>query len=225
MISRYTRLTTKCMRILPRVSNTRIINPCSIRFNSSSSTRTLKPSSFTSFPQSDLSQQSQPQPKSQSSPPPQQQQQQTDIDDFKQTKLIHGKTNKVIAITDRASSKLNSIKIENPKDTALQIQVESGGCHGFQYNLNLINLDTFLKQNEGSDDIFIFERNGGKIILDDSSLNILQDSKLDYTKELIGSQFKIIDSPYTSTACGCGASFDFDFEKLEEKERQQNTKS
>ena len=32
--------------------------------------------------------------------------------------------------------------------------------------------------------------------MNESSLMILQDSKLDYTKELIGSQFKIVDSPY-----------------------------
>ncbi|KAI5961495.1 ISA2 [Candida theae] len=141
-------------------------------------------------------------------------------DDFKATSLTHGKTDKVIAITPRACAKLQSIKLENPKDTALQIQVESGGCHGFQYNLHLINLDEYLAGDK-SDDVFVFERDGAHIALDDSSLTILQESKLDYTKELIGSQFKIVDSPYTSTACGCGASFDFDFDKLEQNQKSR----
>lgn len=69
--------------------------------------------------------------------------------------------------------------------------------------------------------MFVFERDGASIVLDDSSLTILQELRLDYTKELIGSQFKIVDSPYTSTACGCGASFDFDFDKLEQNKKQR----
>ncbi|KAI5952587.1 ISA2 [Candida jiufengensis] len=202
MISRYSKIPSRYIRILPRVSSTCLITH-PIRYNSSTTTtKTLKPSTFASFPEPDL-------PTSQN------------IDDFKSTKLVYGSTKKTIAITDRASSKLNSIKSQNPQDSALQIQVESGGCHGFQYNLNLINLQNYLNENKTKDDIFVFEKNGGNIILDDSSLTILQDSKLDYTKELIGSQFKIIDSPYTSTACGCGASFDFDFEKLEQKEKER----
>ncbi|EDK44835.1 conserved hypothetical protein [Lodderomyces elongisporus NRRL YB-4239] len=148
-----------------------------------------------------------------------------DIDDFRATKLVHGETNKVIAITERALLKLNDIRTSNPKDSALQIQVESGGCHGFQYNLHLIDLEQFLKETEDPEDVFVFAREEGnlkgRLVLDDSSLTILQDSKVDYTKELIGSQFKVVDSPYTSTSCGCGASFDFDFEKLEKKQSEE----
>ncbi|CAI5758208.1 unnamed protein product [Candida verbasci] len=138
------------------------------------------------------------------------------INDFTSTKLIHGNTNLHMGITKRASDKLNLITKDepNPMESALKIQVESGGCHGFQYNLGITNTIKELSKNK---ELLIFERDNGRIILDESSLTILQDSKLDYTKELIGSQFKIIDSPYTSTACGCGASFDFDFEKLEKK--------
>ncbi|KAJ9100285.1 hypothetical protein QFC19_005638 [Naganishia cerealis] len=59
------------------------------------------------------------------------------------------------------------------------------------------------------------------LAIDESSLEILQESKIDYTKELIGSSFKVVESPYTSTECGCGASFDFDFDKLEKKKQQK----
>ncbi|KAI3402819.2 ISA2 [Candida oxycetoniae] len=145
------------------------------------------------------------------------------MSDFQATRLIHGDTKKTIAITERALNKLNKIHTADPKDSALHIQVESGGCHGFQYNLNLVDLDKFLAENK-DEDVFVFERDDGerkgRIVLDDSSLTILQDSKVDHTKELIGSQFKVVDSPYTSTSCGCGASFDFDFEKLERKQEE-----
>ena len=147
---------------------------------------------------------------------------QEDIDDFNVTKLIHGTTDLQIAITQRARDKLNSIAEEdkNP-NLALKIGVESGGCHGFQYNLNLSDLKQEL-ENDQDNELLVFKRlddsgHVAQVILDESSLEILQDSKIDYTKELIGSSFKVVDSPYTSTACGCGASFDFDFEKLQKK--------
>lgn len=156
---------------------------------------------------------------------------QEDIDDFNITRLIHGKTDLQIAITSRASAKLTSIANEdkNPR-TALRISVESGGCHGFQYNLVLSDVDKELKLQdpEEDDELLVFQRQEpgqtAYVIMDDSSLQILQDSKIDYTKELIGSSFKVVDSPYTSTACGCGSSFDFDFEKLEQKMKGKDQK-
>ncbi|KAK6205591.1 uncharacterized protein RJT21DRAFT_118097 [Scheffersomyces amazonensis] len=155
-----------------------------------------------------------------------------DIDDFKKTKLIHGNSNLEIAITKRASRKLNKIaQGDSNPNSVLKISVESGGCHGFQYNLKLTDIEEELKEAKqdediDEDEILIFKRldedgDIAQIMLDESSLEILQDSKLDYVKELIGSQFKIVDSPYTSTACGCGASFDFDFEKLEKKKQER----
>ncbi|KAG7192820.1 [4Fe-4S] proteins maturation [Scheffersomyces spartinae] len=141
---------------------------------------------------------------------------QTDSADFAITKLVHGVTPKKLAITERAVSKLRLI-IETDKDpdSALRIGVESGGCHGFQYNLKLTQVAKELAQDKDND-LYVFKRGPAQVIIDDSSLEILQDSKVDYTKELIGSQFKVVDSPYTSTSCGCGSSFDFDFDKLEE---------
>ena len=62
----------------------------------------------------------------------------------------------------------------------------------------------------GEDDtIFIApDDSNAKIILDGPSLEILAGSKVDYTTELIGSQFKIIDNPLATSSCGCGTSFD-----------------
>lgn len=148
---------------------------------------------------------------------------QEDIDDFKHTTLKHGNTNLEFAITTKARDKLYSIaNADKSLTTALKIGVESGGCHGFQYNLKLTDLQQELAEDE---DILVFERNDtrsteydvAQVILDESSLELLQESKVDYTKELIGSQFKVFDSPYTTAGCGCGSSFDFDFEKLQKK--------
>ena len=37
---------------------------------------------------------------------------------------------------------------------------------------------------------------------------MIKDAKLDYSRELIGSTFKIIDNPEVKSGCGCGVSFD-----------------
>lgn len=112
-------------------------------------------------------------------------------------------------ISDRAITKLNNIaQEENNPGVALRISVESGGCHGFQYNLNLSDVNT------KTDEDCVFEKGGAKVIIDDSSLGILRESTVDYTTELIGSMFKVVDSPYMASSCGCGSSFDFDFSKL-----------
>lgn len=79
--------------------------------------------------------------------------------------------------------------------------VESGGCHGYQYEI------TMTEEMDPEEDS-IFERDGAKVVCDTVSLDIIKDSKVDFTIELIGSQFKIVDNPAASSNCGCGLSFD-----------------
>ena len=91
----------------------------------------------------------------------------------------------------------------NP-DLALRITVESGGCHGFQY---LISLTHGSKISPDEDTVFE-GAHGTRVVLDEPSLDLLKGSKVDYTMELIGSQFKIVDNPLATSSCGCGTSFD-----------------
>ncbi|EAA33713.2 hypothetical protein GE21DRAFT_3954 [Neurospora crassa] len=138
----------------------------------------------------------------------------------------------VLEITERAAKRLSEImtKDSNPY-LALRIQVESGGCHGFQYLMKLVTLPEQLPQlplAEGAaeeseiredDTIFSYYPDDSpapaspdltlpKIILDGPSLELLKGSKVDFTMELIGSQFKIVDNPLATSSCGCGTSFD-----------------
>ena len=122
---------------------------------------------------------------------------------------------------------------DNNPQLALRIQVESGGCHGFQYLMSLVTLPQSIPprpavasehpgEGAGSgevredDTIFTYtseegqqaDLKGAKIILDQPSLDLLKGSKVDFTMELIGSQFKIVDNPLATSSCGCGTSFD-----------------
>ena len=95
---------------------------------------------------------------------------------------------------------------ESDHDLALRVTVESGGCHGFQYLMSLIKTsaispedDTVFQEDSGS---------GATVVMDVPSLELLKGSKVDFTMELIGSQFKIVGNPAASSSCGCGTSFD-----------------
>ena len=118
---------------------------------------------------------------------------------------------------------------DSKPNLALRIQVESGGCHGFQYLMKLVTLPPTLPQDTpsaGEDDTVAIRKDdtifaytpddepaavslaSPKIVLDTPSLELLKGSKLDFTMELIGSQFKIVDNPAATSSCGCGTSFD-----------------
>ncbi|OOQ85354.1 putative iron sulfur assembly protein [Penicillium brasilianum] len=130
----------------------------------------------------------------------------------------------MISISPRAVSRLREItdpssspsatKEENPYHH-LRITVTSGGCHGFQY---LMSLESAAKIDAEEDTIFEGEADPSeattnaagtaKVIMDEPSLELLSGSTVDYTTELIGSQFKIVDNPRATSNCGCGTSFD-----------------
>ncbi|KAJ4993934.1 Iron-sulfur cluster assembly 2-like protein, mitochondrial [Stagonosporopsis vannaccii] len=111
-----------------------------------------------------------------------------------------------ISISPRASHRLSSIaqKDANP-NSALRVSIESGGCHGFQYLMSL----TDLAKEPPTDEDTVFEGvKGEKVVVDESSLELLNGSTVDYTMELIGSQFKVTGIPGATSSCGCGTSFD-----------------
>ncbi|KAI4162814.1 MAG: hypothetical protein LQ342_003531 [Letrouitia transgressa] len=124
-----------------------------------------------------------------------------------------------IDITPRAAARLREImsRDANP-DLALRISVESGGCHGFQYLMSLTTLppssasatdaaeeDTVFESTDGSSDK---TEPSAKVVMDEPSLELLKGSSVDYTMELIGSQFRVVGNPAARSSCGCGTSFD-----------------
>lgn len=122
-------------------------------------------------------------------------------------------TQRLCDITDPTSSP-SAIKEENPYHH-LRITVTSGGCHGFQY---MMSLEGASKIDPEEDTIFEGEADAAepatqaageaKVVMDEPSLELLHGSTVDYTTELIGSQFKIVDNPRATSNCGCGTSFD-----------------
>ncbi|KAJ9194870.1 hypothetical protein DTO164E3_7074 [Paecilomyces variotii] len=115
-------------------------------------------------------------------------------------------------ITDPSSSSISTTLQENPYHH-LRITVTSGGCHGFQY---MMSLEPASKIDKEEDTVFEAEtpsegeenKGQAQVVMDTASLELLSGSTVDYTMELIGSQFKIVDNPRATSNCGCGTSFD-----------------
>ena len=105
--------------------------------------------------------------------------------------------NKNIEITEKAQNHIaKTIVHDNAK--YFRITVLGGGCAGFQYKFDF-------DKAKKNDDI-IFTAGLVSLIIDNSSLELIKGSKIDYVNELIGSSFKI-SNPQAISSCGCGTSF------------------
>ena len=103
-----------------------------------------------------------------------------------------------IKLTESAKNKIVDVLAEeNKPEEGLRVFVQGGGCSGFQYGFSF---------DVPTDDDFIIDGLGYKLLIDSMSLTYLKDAEIDYTEDLRGSQF-VIKNPNAVTTCGCGASF------------------
>ena len=91
---------------------------------------------------------------------------------------------------------------QEPAPAGLRIGVVGGGCSGFSYSM------TFEEAGNGNelgmDKVFQFD--GLKVYVDQSSLLYLDNTEVDFVESLEGSGFKF-SNPNVKTTCGCGSSF------------------
>ena len=106
-------------------------------------------------------------------------------------------TKPVIVITESCASQLKQITSENE---FLRLEVEGGGCSGFQYKFKI---DQQLNPIEDN----VFERDGAKVVVDQTSLGFINGSQIDFKKELIRSAFVVSKNPQAEAGCSCGSSF------------------
>ena len=84
------------------------------------------------------------------------------------------------------------------KKKFFRISIDGGGCQGFSYKFDF---DDKISENDK-----VLDYSEIKILIDSTSLGFINDAKLDFVEDMIGSYFKVSNPKATST-CGCGISF------------------
>ena len=102
-----------------------------------------------------------------------------------------------IDITEDAQNYIDGL-IKKDKFDYFRITVLGGGCAGFQYKFDF--------DSKKNDDDILIKTNKISVLIDKTSLELINGSKIDYVDELIGSSFKVTN-PKASSSCGCGTSF------------------
>jgi iron-sulfur cluster insertion protein len=104
-----------------------------------------------------------------------------------------------IAVTSNAAKRIRElVAAEGDDSLMMRVSVSSGGCSGFQLGFDL--------DKEITAEDKIFESQGVKVVVDETSLELVKGAELDYVDNLVGSFFKL-SNPNASSSCGCGVSF------------------
>lgn len=105
----------------------------------------------------------------------------------------------MIQVTDNAFEHLQAlVRGQDDASKGLRIFVEQGGCAGMQYGMTL-------DHPQAGDELF--EKGGVKVMVDPQSLQFLSGSTVDYSDDLAGTGFRIMN-PNAVRSCGCGTSFE-----------------
>ncbi len=94
---------------------------------------------------------------------------------------------------------MKTVAESSPPAQAMRLEVLNGGCSGYQYKFTLATTI-----DEAHDTLI--ERAGAKLVIDNTSLPIVQGSKINYGETPAGPNFRIAN-PNVTTACNCGQSF------------------
>jgi iron-sulfur cluster assembly accessory protein len=103
-----------------------------------------------------------------------------------------------ISLTGKAASRILAVMAKEPPGSMLRVSVTGGGCSGFQY---VFDID----RERGADDIVV-ERDGARVLIDETSVELLGGSTIDFVDDLVGQSFRITN-PNATSSCGCGTSF------------------
>lgn len=106
---------------------------------------------------------------------------------------------RVVAMTESAAKRIGKLKqMEGNDKLKFRLAVNGGGCSGFSYDFSL--------DETVNEDDRLFEQFGETLVVDETSLDLLAGSTIDFVEDLVGSAFAV-RNPNASSTCGCGSSF------------------
>lgn len=103
-----------------------------------------------------------------------------------------------VTVSSRAAERIAAILSREADGAKLRVAVEGGGCSGFQYKFDIVT--------ETEDDDLVLDAKGFNVLIDSVSVDYMRDSEIDFSDEIIGAAFKIVN-PNATASCGCGTSF------------------
>lgn len=104
----------------------------------------------------------------------------------------------MLTVTNEAREQIIRM-LDQMKSKHLRIEVKSGGCSGFQYAFDAV-------ETPEKDDILINIDTGYFIIMDQTTVQYMDGSEIDFVEDLTGSSM-VIKNPNATRQCGCGKSF------------------
>jgi len=102
-----------------------------------------------------------------------------------------------IQLTEAAAKRVAAIAARQHKPAILRLSVDGGGCAGFTYKFELGEIE---------DGDAVAETDGVRLIVDPTSLDLVQGSAVDFVEDLGGAAFRVTN-PNAASGCGCGSSF------------------
>ena len=103
-------------------------------------------------------------------------------------------------MTEAAARRINKVVADEKKpDLMVRLEVAGGGCSGYSYKFGFDN------RFDAAEDVVI-TRDGAKLVVDKTSLDLLKGSEVDYAESLMEAGFKV-NNPNAESSCGCGSSF------------------
>src|SRR3989337_2698800 len=103
-----------------------------------------------------------------------------------------------ITLTAKAADHVQNFLLKRGKGIGLRVGVRTTGCSGLAYKLEFVDA----RQPEDLE----FESRGVKVLVDPKSLQYIDGTELDYTREGLNEGFKFTN-PNVKDECGCGESF------------------
>ncbi len=107
----------------------------------------------------------------------------------------------MLTITPQAAAKITDFlkTEETAQGKALRLRVAESGCAGYEYRIGFDDKTATDK---------VLPQAGFDVIVDEKSLQFIENATIDYTEDETSSGFKI-KNPLEKGSCGCGKSKQF----------------
>jgi len=104
----------------------------------------------------------------------------------------------LITLTEKAADHVRAFLAKRGKGVGLRVGVRTTGCSGLAYKLEFADA--------ANPEDLQFECSGVKVLVDPKSLQYIDGTELDYSREGLNEGFKF-RNPNVKDECGCGESF------------------